>query len=273
MAKIILKNDIEIFYTDLGHGKPVILIHGWPLSHKAWEPQVAALTEAGFRVIAYDRRGFGKSSAPSEDYDYDSFAADLNELINRLDLSDVTLVGFSMGGGEVVRYLTRYGNKRIAKAALVASIIPSIKQTDVNPEGVPQKVLDDIIASIKKDRPAFLTGFGKNFYNYSEQAKSVSPEQLHYDWSIAVNASPLATIGAAKAWMDTDFTEEAKKIGVPTLIIHGDADQTVPIQTSGDKAAKLIPGSIYKVYKNAPHGLNITHRDQLNTDLIEFLKS
>jgi non-heme chloroperoxidase len=272
MPKIKIDSKDELFYVDYGTGRPIVLIHGWPLSHKAWESQIASLVEAGFRVIAYDRRGFGRSSAPWDGYDYDTFAADLNELITQLNLTDVSLVGFSMGGGEVVRYLTRYGSSKIQSAVLIASIIPLVKQKDDNPEGVPQNVLDDILASLEKDRPAFLTGFGKNFYNYSEKEKSVSSEQLHYDWSIAVHASPRATIGAAKAWMDTDFREEAKKIDVPTLIIHGDSDNTVPIATSAEQAAKLIPNNTFKIYKNGSHGLNATHKDQLNADLIAFFK-
>lgn len=272
MPKIQIDKDTELFYTDYGSGLPVILIHGWPLSHKAWEPQTAALTEAGFRVIAYDRRGFGDSSAPWDGYDYDTFAADLNAIITTLKLEKAALVGFSMGGGEVVRYLSRYGSGKVRKAILVASIIPLVKQKEDNPEGVPQKALDEILDALKTDRVAFLTGFSKNFYNYSEAKKTVSKEQLDYDWSIAAHASPRATVEAAKAWMDTDFRREAAKIDVPTLIIHGDSDHTVPIKTSADQAANLIPGNIYKIYKGAPHGLNATHKEQLNKDLIDFLK-
>ncbi len=272
MPRISVNNDTELFYIDYGTGNPVILIHGWPLSHKAWESQIAALVDAGFRVIAYDRRGFGSSTAPFESYDYDALASDLNEIITQLNLVNVSLVGFSMGGGEVVRYLTNYGDGRISKAVLIASIIPLVKQKDDNPEGVPQKMLDEILASLRDDRVGFLTGFSKNFYNYTDKDKTVSQEQLDYDWSIAAHASPRATIEAAKAWMDTDFREEAQKISVPTLIIHGDSDNTVPIKTSADQAAELIPDNTYKVYKGGAHGLNATHKDQLNKDLIAFLK-
>lgn len=272
MPKIAASDNTELFYVDYGSGKPVVLIHGWPLSHKAWEPQIPALVDAGFRVIALDRRGFGNSSASWEGYDYNTFASDLNELITQLNLSGVALVGFSMGGGEVVRYLTNYGSGRVDKAVLIASIIPVLKQHDDNPEGVPQDVLDGILEALQTDRAAFLSGFHQNFYNYSEKDETVSKEHLQYDWSIAVHASPRATIGAAKAWMDTDFRDEAKKIDVPTLIIHGDSDNIVPIKTSADQAAKLIPDNAYKIYKNGSHGLNATHKDQLNQDLIEFLK-
>jgi len=271
MPKLNVAKDVDIFYVDYGTGRPVVLIHGWPLSHKAWESQIAALVDAGFRVIAYDRRGFGKSSAPGEGYDYDTFASDLNQIMTQLDLREAGLVGFSMGGGEVVRYLSTYGSDRVRKAVLVASIIPLVAQKDDNPNGVPQNVFDDILRALKTNRPAFLTGFGKNFYNYSEDKQTVTPEQLHYDWSIAVHASPIATIGAAKAWMDTDFREESKNIKVPTLIIHGDSDNTVPIATSADQAAKIIPNNEYKIYKDGAHGLNVTHADQLNKDLIAFL--
>lgn len=272
MPNISLEKGGELFYVDYGTGRPVILIHGWPLSHKAWEPQITALVNAGFRVIAYDRRGFGNSFAPWDGYNYDTFASDLNEIITQLELKDVSLVGFSMGGGEVVRYLTNYGSNKIHKVAIVASIIPVIKQKDDNPDGVPQEAFDEILGELESNRPAFLTGFTKNFYNYSEKDKSVSEEQLQYDWSIAVHASPNATIGAAKAWMDTDFRKEAEKIDVPTLIVHGDSDNTVPIKTSAEQAAKLIPDNKLKVYKNGSHGLNVTHKDQLNKDLIEFFK-
>ncbi len=272
MPRISTDKDTELFYVDYGTGHPVILIHGWPLSHKAWESQIAALVDAGFRVVAYDRRGFGSSSAPFESYDYDALASDLNEIITQLNLVNVSLVGFSMGGGEVVRYLTNYGDGRISKAVLIASIIPLVKQKEDNPDGVPQKMLDEILTALRNDRIGFLTGFSKNFYNYTEQNKTVSQEQLDYDWSIAAHASPRATIGAAKAWMDTDFREEAKNISVPTLIIHGDSDNTVPIKTSADQAARLIPGNTCKIYKDGAHGLNVTHKDQLNKDLIEFLE-
>ena len=273
MPKIAIAEDSELFYTDQGSGRPIILIHGWPLSHKAWESQISTLVNAGFRVIAYDRRGFGQSGAHWKAFDYDALADDLNELITQLNLSGVCLVGFSMGGGEVVRYLSRYGSSKIYKAALVASIIPLVKQKPDNPDGVPQSVFDEILDSLENNRPAFLTGFLKNFYNYTPENKSVSEEQLQYDWTIAVHASPAATIDAAKAWMDTDFREEAKKIDVPVLIVHGDSDNTVPIKTSAEQAASLISNSTLKVYEKGSHGLNLTHKNQLNQDLIEFFKN
>lgn len=265
--------NIDLFFEDYGHGQPVILIHGWPLSHRAWEQQVWAIAEAGYRCIAYDRRGFGNSSAPFRSYDYSTLASDLNAIIKQLELKDVILVGFSMGGGEVVRYCTDYGTDNIAKAALISSIIPLVAQKDDNQAGVPQKDLQGIMDALQEDRVDFLQGFHKNFYNYSEDNKTVSDAQLHYDWTIASHASPIATIQAAKAWAETDFRPELKNVDIPTLIVHGDADNIVPKATAGDQAAKGISNSKYEVIENGPHGLNMTHTEELNKILLEFLKS
>lgn len=267
------EQDIDIYFEDYGSGKPVILIHGWPLSNKAWEQQKWAIVDAGFRCIAYDRRGFGASTASWNGYDYTALTSDLKAIINQLELKDCTLVGFSMGGGEVVRYLTDHGSEKITKVALISSIIPLVAQKDDNPDGVPQKELEKILAALETDRVGFLKTFHKNFYNYDQNKDILSEAQLDYDWSIAAHASPRATIQAAKAWAETDFRPELKNINVPTLIVHGDADQIVPIGTSGDLAAKGILDNTYKVIKNGPHGLNITHKDELNTILIDFLKS
>ena len=266
------KETVDIHYQDYGTGQPVILIHGWPLSHRAWEAQVPAIVEAGFRCIAYDRRGFGISSAPWEAYDYSALASDLNEIITQLDLSDCVLVGFSMGGGEVVRYLTDYGADKIAKAALISSIIPLVKQKDDNPDGVPQEALDEIMQALRQDRVGFLEGFSKNFYGYEDNKDRMSESQLHYDWSIASYASPRATIKAAEAWAETDFRPELKNVTVPTLIVHGDADQIVPIATAGKQAAAGIADNQYEVISGGPHGLNVTHSKQLNEILLAFLK-
>lgn len=264
---------VGIHYVDYGSGQPIILIHGWPLSHKAWEKQMDALVEGGYRVIAYDRRGFGQSDAPWEGYDYDALASDLHALITQLDLQRVNLVGFSMGGGEVIRYLTRYGSERIGKIALVASIIPLVKQKPDNPAGVPEAGLQEIIGALKTDRLGFLSNFHPAFYNYKNDGNPVSEQQLIYDFSISSHAAPQATIGAAKAWMDTDFRAECKQVNVPTLIIHGKADETVPIATSAEQAAALIRNSKLMVYDDAPHGLNITHAERLNRDLVAFFQS
>lgn len=266
------KEEVGIFYEDYGSGQPVILIHGWPLSHRAWEPQVSEIVEAGFRCISYDRRGFGVSSAPWESYDYSALASDLNEIITQLDLNDCILCGFSMGGGEVVRYFTDYGADRIAKAALISSIIPLVKQKDDNPDGVPEAMLTEIMQALKTDRVGFLEQFTKNFYNYSENIDKISEQQLHYDWTIAAYASPRATIQCAISWGETDFRPELKHVTVPTLIVHGDADQIVPIDTAGKQAAEGIANNEYHVIAGGPHGLNVTHREELNQRLLAFLK-
>ncbi|MBQ0736510.1 alpha/beta fold hydrolase [Aquimarina celericrescens] len=266
------KENIDIYFEDYGSGKPVILIHGWPLSHRAWEQQVWAIVEAGFRCITYDRRGFGDSTAPWNGYDYSSLASDLHQIITQLELEECTIVGFSMGGGEVVRYLTDYGADKISKAALISSIIPLVPQKDDNPNGVPQKDLEDIMDALETDRVGFLKNFHKNFYNYDDHKDTISESQLHYDWSIASFASPRATIEAAKSWAETDFREELNNVTVPTLIVHGNADNIVPIKTSAEQAAKGISNNTYEIIDNGPHGLNLTHSKQLNKILIDFLK-
>lgn len=267
------KEQVDIFYEDYGSGQPVILIHGWPLSRKSWEQQVWKIVESGFRCISYDRRGFGTSSAPWGDYDYSALASDLNVIIEELKLNDAIIVGFSMGGGEVVRYLTDYGSDKIAKAALISSIIPLVKKKSDNPDGVPEKALNGIIDALQKDRAGFLKEFSKGFYNYDEnKGERVSEAQLDYDFTIASFASPRATIQTALAWMNTDFRPELKNVNVPTLIVHGDADGTVPMDTSAKQAAAGIKDNTLEIIKGAPHGLNITHADELNKILISFLK-
>lgn len=267
------KEQVDIFYEDYGSGQPVILIHGWPLSRKSWEQQVWKIVEEGYRCISYDRRGFGTSSSPWGEYDYSALASDLNAIIEELDLKDVVIVGFSMGGGEVVRYLTDYGSSKIAKAALISSIIPLVKQKSDNPDGVPEKALEGIIEALQNDRVGFLKEFSKGFYNYEEnKGERVSEAQLDYDFTIASFASPRATIQTALAWMHTDFRSELKNVVVPTLIVHGDADATVPIETSAKQAATGIKDNTFEIIKGAPHGLNITHAEELNKILISFLK-
>ncbi|WGD34228.1 alpha/beta hydrolase [Olleya sp. YS] len=265
------KVSVDIFYEDYGQGQPVILIHGWPLSRKSWEHQVWKIVESGYRCISYDRRGFGISSSPWDGYDYSSLASDLNEIINQLQLENVIIVGFSMGGGEVVRYCTDYGTENIAKAALISSIIPLVKQKDDNPSGVPESALMDIKNALENDRVGFLKEFSKGFYNFEDNKDKVSQAQLDYDFIVASHASPRGTIEAAKAWMHTDFRDELKNVNVPTLIVHGDADGTVPIETSANQAAKGIENNTFKVIKDGPHGLNITHKDEFNKILIDFL--
>jgi len=264
--------DISIYYEDYGSGKPVVLIHGWPLSQKAWEAQVYALVDAGYRAISYDRRGFGLSSSPWDGYDYSTLASDLRDLILHLDLKDVTIVGFSMGGGEVVRYFTEFGSDRVSKAALISSIIPLVAKKEDNPDGVPQKDIDGILEAVKTNRVAFLKDFHKNFYNFDDlKGDKITQAQLDYDFIIASYASPVATLKAAEAWAGTDFRPELSNVNVPTLIIHGNADNIVPIQTSGDQAAKGIANNEYHVIENGPHGVLATHTQEVNKKLVNFL--
>ncbi len=264
--------NVYLNYQDYGTGQPVILIHGWPLSHRMWENQVQALVEAGYRCIAYDRRGFGDSDRPWNNYDFNSLALDLHALIEQLDLSNCVLVGFSMGGGEVVRYLSMFGDDRVAKAVLISSIIPMVKKTDDNPDGVPEDKLNEIMDALENNRVGFLAEFSKQFYNYTDNKEKVSEQQLQYDWSIASAASPRGTIQTAKAWANTDFRSELRHVRVPTLIVHGDADQVVPIKTSSEQASKQIRNNKYVTIKDGPHGLFLTHREKLNDALLDFLR-
>lgn len=262
---------VKIFYQDLGEGKPVVLIHGWPLTSDSWEYQLNKLPEHGFRVIAYDRRGFGKSDKPWGNYDYNTLAGDLKALLDELNLHEVTLVGFSMAGGEVIRYLSLYGSERIAKIALVSSIVPYLLKTDDNPEGVPQEMFDEFETQLRDDRPKFLATFGKQFYNDSLLTPAVSSETLDWTQMMALTGSGKATIECMKSFSTTDFRSESSSVKVPVLIIHGDDDKTVPIKTSGDEAARLLPQAEYIVYEGAPHGLFITEKEKLTADLVSFI--
>lgn len=262
--------DVHISYKDYGQGRPVVLIHGWPLSKDMWEYQVDDLVNAGLRVVKYDRRGFGKSDKPWNGYDYDTLTDDLHALLTSLDLRDAVLVGFSMGGGEVARYLSRYGTERIAKVVLISSVLPYLGQTNDNPDGVDQAVFADMMEQLKEDRIAFLDDFGKKFFGINLLNKPVSTPLLEYYRDLAAVALPRATQQCAMSFANTDFRADVESINLPTLIIHGDADQTVPIEASGNRTAKMIPNAQYKVYEGAPHGLFYTHRKQLNEDLISY---
>jgi non-heme chloroperoxidase len=262
---------VRIAYSDYGKGKPVILLHGWPLSREMWEYQLEALVNAGLRVIKYDRRGFGKSGKPWDGYDYDSLTEDLRALIEELDLRDVTLVGFSMGGGEVARYFGRYGADRIQKVVLISSVTPYLAKSNDNPEGVDPSVFAEMVSSLEEDRVGFLDEFGKKFFGVNLISRPVSAPLLEYYRMLASFASARSTKQCALSFANTDFREDLKKITVPTLIIHGDADKTVPIAESSHRTAKLIPGADYRVYEGAPHGLFYTHREQLNEDLVSFI--
>lgn len=263
---------IELYYEDHGAGPPVVLIHGWPLSGASWEKQVAALLAAGHRVITYDRRGFGRSSQPSVGYDYDTFAEDLNRLLTALDLRDVALVGFSMGGGEVARYLGTHGSDRVRKAVFIAGVPPFLLKTPDNPAGVDGSVFDGIKQAIAADRLAFLTEFLRNFYNVDIlRGKRISDQVVQQSWNVAAGASPKGSLDCVTAWY-TDFRMDLPKIDVPTLVIHGDADRILPIAATGELTAKAVKGARKVVIEGGPHGLTWTHADQVNQALLEFLK-
>ena len=263
--------DIKLHYEDHGTGKPVVLIHGWPLNAGSWEKQESVLLDAGYQVISYDRRGFGESSKPTTGYDYDTFTADLDKLINILDLQDVTLIGFSMGTGEVTRYLSKYDSDRIEKAALLAPIPPYLLKTTDNPQGVDKNVFNGIMDAIKADRPAFITQFLHDFYNLDVfEGKLISKQANQYSWNVAARASPIGTFECVKTWL-TDFREDIKNINVPTLILQGTADRILPIDSTGRRLSKVIKDNKYVEVENAPHGLIWTHADQINNELIDFL--
>jgi non-heme chloroperoxidase len=265
--------DIEIYYEDHGAGQPVVLIHGYPLSGRAWDKQVPVLLEAGYRVITYDRRGFGKSSQPVVGYDYDTFAADLDTLLEHLDLYGAVLAGHSMGTGEVTRYLGSYGSARVAKGVLVAPIPPFLLQTGDNPDGVPQGLFDGFAEAARADTPAWMKGFLDNFYNADTlRGTLVSDQAYQTSWNLAVTASATAAVACISTWT-TDFRDDLPKIDVPMLVIHGDADQVLPL----DKTAKRLPGLIKDVQltivEGGPHAIPWTHAGQVNTALLDFIRS
>ena len=262
---------IEIYYEDHGSGQPVVLIHGYPLDSSSWEKQTAVLLEAGKRVITYDRRGFGKSDRPTSGHDYDTYAADLSGLVSALDLRNAVLVGFSMGTGEVVRYISRYGSHRLAKAVFIGAILPFMLQTDANPSGVPQEAVDGMLDAIKADRYAFLTGFLQNFYSADENLGTrISEEALRYSWQLATSMAPYTSIWAPATWY-TDFRADVDKIDVPTLIMHGTGDQNVPIDLTSRVLAKMLSSATYIEIEGAPHGMLWTHGEEINNALLEFL--
>ena len=264
-------DSINIFYQEYGEGKPVIFIHGWPLNHEMWEYQLLELSKYNIRCIAYDRRGFGKSDATWENYDYDTLAADLNNLITHLKLSEVTLVGFSMGGGEIARYIGKYGTEKIKKVVLISSVTPYMLQTNDNSEGIKKEIFDDMVDKIIADRPEFLKEFGKQFYGVDMLNQTVSEATLQWNQMQCLRSSLNATVDCVRSFSETDFRNDLKKIDIPVLIIHGDADKTVPINVSGDKTAALLPHAKYIVYANAAHGLFITEKEKLNADLLQFI--
>jgi non-heme chloroperoxidase len=263
--------NIDLYYEDHGSGQPVVLIHGYPLSGASWEKQVPALLNAGHRVITYDRRGFGKSSQPTTGYNYDTFAEDLRKVIQHLELRDFALVGFSMGGGEVARYLGKYGSKDVSKAVIISGVPPFLLKTPDNPEGVDASVFDGIKKAATADRYAFFTEFFKNFYNTDVLLnKRVTEQVVQASWNLAAGASATASVACVPTWHE-DFRKDVEKIDVSTLVIHGDADRILPIAASGARTAKLIKGARLAILKDGPHCITWTHADEVNAELLNFL--
>lgn len=263
--------NIDLYYEDHGSGKPVVLIHGYPLNGASWEKQLPVLLDAGHRVITYDRRGFGKSSQPTEGYNYDTFAQDLHQIVNHLKLRDFALVGFSMGGGEVARYFGKYGSEGVSKAVFISSVPPYLLKTSDNPEGVDGSVFKGIEKAVAADRYAFFTEFFKNFYNADIfLGKRISEQALQASWNVAAGASATASLACVPTWHE-DFRKDVARVDVPTLVLHGDADRIVPINAAGARTAKLIKGARLVVVKDGPHAINWTHADEVNTELLNFL--
>jgi non-heme chloroperoxidase len=268
--------EVQLYYEDHGSGSPVVLIHGYPLSGASWELQTAALLKAGHRVITYDRRGFGKSDQPAEGYNYNTFAEDLRKLVQHLQLSDFALVGFSMGGGEVARYIGKYGSQDVRKAVIISGVPPFLLKTADNPHGVDGAVFDGIIQAAAADRYAFFTEFFKNFFNTDAfLGKRVSEQVVQASWNVAASASAIASVACVPAWHE-DFRQDLTRIGVPTLVIHGEADRVVPIDAAGRRTASMVKGARLVAIKDGPHAVNWTHAtevntEEVNTELLGFL--
>jgi non-heme chloroperoxidase len=263
--------DIEIYYEDHGSGSPIVLIHGYPLSGASWEKQVPVLLTAGHRVITYDRRGFGKSSQPTEGYNYDTFAQDLRKLVTHLRLKEFALAGFSMGGGEVARYIGKYGSKGIRKAIFISSVPPFLLKTADNPEGIEGSVFEGIQKAVAADRYVFFTEFFKNFYNTDLLlGKRVSEQVVRASWVVAASSSATASLACVPAWHE-DFRADLARVDVPSLVIHGDSDRILPIEASGNRTAKLVKGSQLAVLKGGPHAVNWTHAEEVNSEMLKFL--
>jgi non-heme chloroperoxidase len=264
-------SDIQLYYEDHGSGDPVVLIHGYPLSGASWDKQIPVLLEAGHRVIAYDRRGFGKSSQPTTGYNYDTFAEDLHKLVTHLKLRNFALVGFSMGGGEVARYIGKHGSKGVSKAVIIGGIPPYLLKTADNSDGVDASVFEGIQKAVAADRYAFFTEFFKNFFNTDVfLGKRISEQAVQASWNVAASASATASLACVPTWHE-DFRNDVVRIDVPTLVIHGDADRIVPIKASGEKTAKLVKGARLATIKDGPHAVNWTHADEVNAELVNFL--
>ncbi len=272
MSYVATSDNTKLYVKDWGSGRPVILLHGWPLSADSWDDQAMAIAESGYRTIAYDRRGFGRSSQPWSGYDYDTLADDLAAVIEQTGAENAVLVGFSMGGGEVARYMSRHGGKSVVKAILVSSVVPFMLQTSDNPEGTERAVFDKIAEGIKEDRAKFFSAFFKDFYGVGMISHPVSEQLMLASWTVAMQASLKATLECAKSFANTDFRSDLPAFNVPTLVIHGSSDKTVPIDASGRAAAKGIAQSNLIEYEGAPHGLFATDKQRLTIDLLDFIR-
>lgn len=275
MTMITTRDGTQLYVKDWGPktGRPVIMMHGWPLTSDTWDDFAVVAADAGFRAISYDRRGFGRSEQPWDGYEYNTLADDLADVIEATGAKDAALFGFSMGGGEVARYMSRQGGKGVSKAALIASVVPYMLQTADNPKGVPQSVFDEMTAGMKEDRAHFFQGFLKSFYGVGVFTGSVSEAVLDWSFQQTMMAGLRPTLACAKAFSSTDFRPDLPSFKVPTLIIHGTGDQTVPIETSGSAAAAAVPGATLIEYDGAPHGLFASNKQQLTDDLMAFLRS
>ena len=272
MARITTNDKTELYIKDWGSGRPVVLLPGWPLSADSWDDQAMAIADAGMRAISYDRRGFGGSSQPRSGYDYDTLSDDLANVLEQCKARDATLVGFSMGGGEVARYMSRHGGKGVVSAALVSSVVPFMLKTDDNPDGTAASKFDAMTAGMKEDRAKFFTSFFKDFFGVGPISHPTSDAQVHAAWTVAMQAGLKPTLACAKAFATTDFRPDLASFRCPTLIIHGTADKTVPIDAAGRAAAKAIASSTLKEYDGEPHGLFATAKDRLTADLLDFLR-
>lgn len=274
MSTITTRDGVEIYYKDWGSGQPIVFSHGWPLTADSWESQMLFLADNGYRVIGHDRRGHGRSSQPWEGNDMDHYADDLAELIETLDLKDAVLLGFSTGGGEVARYVGRHGTGRVAKLGLISAVPPLMLQTPNNPEGVPVGVFDDIRAGSIANRSQLYKDLANGpFFGFNRPGATASQGMVDWFWMQGMLGGHKSTYDCIAAFSATDFTEDLKKFDVPTLVIHGDDDQVVPIGTGGQASAKLVADAKLVVYPGAPHGLTDTHKDQLNADLLAFIQS
>jgi non-heme chloroperoxidase len=273
MSTVKTKDNTEIFYKDWGEGQPVVMSHGWPLNGDAWDEQLVFLASRGYRAIAHDRRGHGRSSQTSQGNDMDTYADDLAQLIERLDLKNAILVGHSTGGGEVTHYIGRHGTKRVAKVALVSAVPPGMVKSAANPGGMPLEIFDGIRAQIAADHSQFFRDFSAPFYGANRPGSKVSQGLRDLFWLQCMQVGLKNVLECVKAFSETDFTEDLRKFDVPTLIVHGDDDQIVPINVAAMRSSKLVKNATLKVYPGAPHGLMATHRDQFNADLLAFIKA